>query len=77
MKRVSKENIKPVGRLIGKLTHASPGVLFDYVSYKNLFTNNYYYLLVLQINPIRCNKSILVLPNNQVYNYMYFNDKMF
>jgi hypothetical protein len=31
MKRVSKENIKPVGRLIGKLTHCSPGFLFDYV----------------------------------------------
>ena len=31
MKRVSKENIKPVGRLIGKLTHCSPGFLFDYI----------------------------------------------
>nr|CAD7452514.1 unnamed protein product [Timema tahoe] len=31
MKRVSKENIKPVGRSIGKLTHASPGFLFDYM----------------------------------------------
>lgn len=31
MKRVSKENIKPVGRLIGKLSHCSPGFLFDYV----------------------------------------------
>ncbi|KAI4462732.1 tho2 protein [Holotrichia oblita] len=31
MKRVSKENIKPVGRLIGKLTHSSPGFLFDYI----------------------------------------------
>lgn len=33
MKRVSKENVKPVGRLIGKLSHCSPGFLFDYVSY--------------------------------------------
>lgn len=32
MKRVSKENIKPVGRHIGKLSHCSPGFLFDYVS---------------------------------------------
>lgn len=32
MKRVSKENLKPVGRLIGKLSHCSPGFLFDYVS---------------------------------------------
>ncbi|XP_059482003.1 THO complex subunit 2 isoform X2 [Neocloeon triangulifer] len=31
MKRVSKENVKPVGRSIGKLTHSSPGFLFDYV----------------------------------------------
>lgn len=31
MKRVSKENVKPVGRLIGKLSHSSPGFLFDYV----------------------------------------------
>ncbi|KAK0079733.1 hypothetical protein PV325_000884 [Microctonus aethiopoides] len=31
MKRVSKETIKPMGRSIGKLTHSSPGVLFDYV----------------------------------------------
>lgn len=33
MKRVSKENVKPVGRQIGKLSHCSPGFLFDYVSY--------------------------------------------
>lgn len=32
MKRVSKENVKPVGRRIGKLMHSSPGFLFDYVS---------------------------------------------
>lgn len=43
MKRVSKENVKPVGRLIGKLTHCSPGFLFDYVLlqiqvYNNLIT---------------------------------------
>lgn len=33
MKRVSKENVKPVGRLIGKLSHCSPGFLFDYVRF--------------------------------------------
>lgn len=32
MKRVSKENVKPVGRSIGKLSHCSPGFIFDYVS---------------------------------------------
>uniref|UniRef100_A0A182R0W0 THO complex subunit 2 n=1 Tax=Anopheles farauti TaxID=69004 RepID=A0A182R0W0_9DIPT len=31
MKRVSKENSKPVGRLIGKLSHCSPGFLFEYI----------------------------------------------
>ncbi|KAJ8878246.1 hypothetical protein PR048_018823 [Dryococelus australis] len=43
MKRVSKENIKPVGRLLGKLTHSSPGCIFDYMLlqiqiYDNLIT---------------------------------------
>lgn len=33
MKRVSKENVKPVGRFIGKLSHCSPGFLFDYVQH--------------------------------------------
>lgn len=32
IKRVSKENVKPVGRSIGKLSHCSPGALFEYVS---------------------------------------------
>uniref|UniRef100_A0A182J8B0 THO complex subunit 2 n=1 Tax=Anopheles atroparvus TaxID=41427 RepID=A0A182J8B0_ANOAO len=31
MKRVSKENSKPVGRMIGKLSHCSPGFLFEYI----------------------------------------------
>ncbi|KAK5643842.1 hypothetical protein RI129_007687 [Pyrocoelia pectoralis] len=31
MKRVSKENLKHTGRSIGKLTHSSPGYLFDYI----------------------------------------------
>ncbi|KAL4708772.1 hypothetical protein ACJJTC_011736 [Scirpophaga incertulas] len=31
MKRVSKENIKPQGRHIGKLSHAAPPFLFDYM----------------------------------------------
>lgn len=38
MKRVSKENIKPIGRLLGKLTHACPGVLFDYVRFTVILT---------------------------------------
>lgn len=32
MKRVSKENVKPLGRLVGKYSHCTPGLLFDYVS---------------------------------------------
>lgn len=40
MKRVSKENVKPVGRLIGKLTHCSPGYLFDYVLLQIQVYNN-------------------------------------
>uniref|UniRef100_A0A1B6BZM5 THO complex subunit 2 n=4 Tax=Clastoptera arizonana TaxID=38151 RepID=A0A1B6BZM5_9HEMI len=41
MKKISYENVKPTSRSIGKLTHYSPGVLFDYIliqiqSYDNL-----------------------------------------
>uniref|UniRef100_T1IQC9 THO complex subunit 2 n=1 Tax=Strigamia maritima TaxID=126957 RepID=T1IQC9_STRMM len=31
MKRLSKENVKPSGRHIGKLSHSNPGLLFDYI----------------------------------------------
>lgn len=31
MKRVSKENVKPTGRALGKLSHSCPGFLFDYI----------------------------------------------
>ena len=52
VKRVSKETIKPVGRSIGKLTHSSPGVLFDYVIiqiqlYDNLIGKNFTSLFML------------------------------
>ncbi|XP_047126503.1 THO complex subunit 2 isoform X2 [Hydra vulgaris] len=30
-KRLSKENVKPSGRQIGKLSHSNPGVLFDHL----------------------------------------------
>lgn len=41
MKRVSKDNVKPIGRLIGKLSHCASGILFDYVSayYISIFKN--------------------------------------
>ena len=32
MQRISKENVKPTSRQLGKLTHSSPGLLFEYVS---------------------------------------------
>lgn len=41
MKRVSKETIKHVGRAIGKLTHSSPGVLFDYILLQIQINDNY------------------------------------
>lgn len=34
MKRVSKENVKQIGRLLGKLSHYSPVTLFDYILFQ-------------------------------------------
>lgn len=31
-RRLTKENVKPSGRQIGKLSHSNPTILFDYVS---------------------------------------------
>lgn len=31
MQRVSKENVKPTGRQLGKLSHSSPGLIFTYI----------------------------------------------
>ena len=31
-RRLTKENVKPSGRQIGKLSHSNPGILFEYVS---------------------------------------------
>ncbi|TGZ70789.1 hypothetical protein CRM22_002996 [Opisthorchis felineus] len=40
MKRLSKENVKPMGRQLGKLSHGNPGLLFDHVlSTVQLYTN--------------------------------------
>lgn len=33
MQRISKENVKPTSRKIGKLSHSSPTLVFDYVSF--------------------------------------------
>lgn len=38
-RRLTKENVKPSGRQIGKLSHSNPTILFDYVcSYMYLNT---------------------------------------
>ncbi|CAH8568858.1 unnamed protein product [Heterobilharzia americana] len=40
MKRLSKENVKPMGRHLGKLSHSNPGLLFDHVLHTvQMFTN--------------------------------------
>ncbi|XP_064637610.1 THO complex subunit 2-like isoform X2 [Lineus longissimus] len=31
LKRLTKENVKPLGRQIGKLSHNNPGIIFEYV----------------------------------------------
>lgn len=54
MKRVSKETIKPVGRSIGKLTHSSPGVLFDYVLIQIQLYDN----LIGMYKPNYCNNAM-------------------
>ncbi|XP_072483969.1 THO complex subunit 2-like [Notamacropus eugenii] len=43
MKRLTKENVKPSGRQIGKLSHSNPTILFEYIlsqiqKYDNLIT---------------------------------------
>ena len=32
LRRLTKDNVKPSGRMIGKLSHSNPGVIFEYVS---------------------------------------------
>ena len=32
LRRLTKDNVKPSGRQIGKLSHNNPGIIFDYVS---------------------------------------------
>lgn len=62
MKRVSKENIKPQGRLIGKLSHAAPAFLFDYMllqiqTYDNLIgpvVESLKYLTSLSLDVLGC-----------------------
>lgn len=56
MKRVSKETIKPVGRSIGKLTHSSPGVLFDYILIQIQLYDNLIGKLFIEVRKIVCAK---------------------
>ncbi len=36
-RRLTKDNVKPSGRQIGKLSHSNPGIIFDYVRKWPLF----------------------------------------
>ena len=36
-RRLTKDNVKPSGRMIGKLSHSNPGIIFEYVSSRLLF----------------------------------------
>ena len=42
MQRISKENVKPTSRKIGKVTNSSPVLLFDYVSIRKISRCLYY-----------------------------------
>ncbi|OXB75785.1 UNVERIFIED_CONTAM: hypothetical protein H355_012294 [Colinus virginianus] len=62
MKRLTKENVKPSGRQIGKLSHANPTILFDYIlsqiqKYDNLITpvvDSLKYLTSLNYDVLAC-----------------------
>jgi THO complex subunit 2 len=62
MKRLSKENVKPTGRQIGKLSHSNPSFLFDNVSTKTknlhcnqspLFRMNVKYTLLRRLTKVK------------------------
>ena len=36
-RRLTKDNVKPSGRQIGKLNNSNPGIIFDYVSTQFLY----------------------------------------
>ena len=42
LRRLTKENVKPSGRQIGKLSHSNPGILFEYVSLQQFRYNVLY-----------------------------------
>ena len=44
MRRISKENVKPMGRLLGKLSHSMPTIIFDYVRFYFHPSIQYYFL---------------------------------
>uniref|UniRef100_A0A8C2B475 THO complex subunit 2 n=1 Tax=Cyprinus carpio TaxID=7962 RepID=A0A8C2B475_CYPCA len=62
MKRLTKENVKPSGRQIGKLSHSNPTILFDYILsqiqwYDNLITpvvDSLKYLTSLNYDVLAC-----------------------
>jgi len=44
---LSKENVKPSGRQLGKLSHSNPGVLFEYVSNKIMKIERHYLIVIV------------------------------
>ncbi|KAM7338452.1 hypothetical protein ACRRTK_001936 [Alexandromys fortis] len=48
MKRLTKENVKPSGRQIGKLSHSNPTILFDYYVANQLKAGKSFDLLILK-----------------------------
>ncbi|KAG9341742.1 hypothetical protein JZ751_018808 [Albula glossodonta] len=66
MKRLTKENVKPSGRQIGKLSHSNPTILFDYILsqiqwYDNLITpvvDSLKYLTSLSYDVLACLASL-------------------
>ena len=45
MQRISKENVKQTSRQLGKLTHSSPGLLFEYVRLNYLLSPKMFFQL--------------------------------
>merc|ERR1719494_262381 len=52
-KRLSKENVKPSGRQIGKLSHSNPGILFDHLLAQIERYSNFIGPMVDALNPPR------------------------
>ena len=61
MQRISKENVKPTSRALGKLTHSSPGLLFEYVSETNITGRNTVHAVITIIQSSVDNKFYITI----------------